>query len=75
MLHVQNEDTGRRRGVCNQMLSPIRQRSAVQVFFLLAYPLGVSGPWFLQGSATVMCGKLLLLLLFTRCFMAVHMAL
>lgn len=36
MLRVKNEGTGRRRGVCNQMLSAVRQSSAVQRRFPLA---------------------------------------
>lgn len=41
-------------------------------FFLSAYPIAVSGPRFLWDSATVKCGKLLLL--FTCCFIVVHTA-
>lgn len=71
MSQVKNEDAGRRRGVCSQILSPIRQRSTVQLSSCQRVPLEPLALGFLQGSATVTYGTLLL---FIRCFMAVHVA-
>lgn len=65
---------GRRRGVCNQMLSPVMQRSIVQVSSCQSVPLESLGPGFHRFLEKPWVVSYYFLFLFTCCFMAVHTA-